>query len=135
MIEDFVTMKNGQPQRIVYKAGKLHFNETLKYGVKSGKFMDKGHVQNISQCISLCGRQPDCDLAFMLGPQCYAVSCGSQLLCATKPAYSAFYNPAIVFVTDRKIFSVGTFACVYVRSLRIFTLCAFAMEILRKHHK
>lgn len=107
MREDFVTMKNGQPQRIVYTAGKIHFNQTLKYGIKSGKFMDKGSVANISQCISACGRQPDCDLAFMLGTQCYAVSCKSELLCSTKPAYSAFYNPAIVFVTNRKIFSVG----------------------------
>ena len=107
MREDFVTMKNGQPERIVYTAGRIHYNQTLKYGIKSGKFMDKGKVVNISQCISACGRQPDCDVAFMLGTQCYAVSCHTKTLCLTKPAYSAFYNPVIVFVTKRKIFSVG----------------------------
>ncbi|KAK3699402.1 hypothetical protein QZH41_018563 [Actinostola sp. cb2023] len=106
MREDFVTMKNGQPERIVYTAGRIHYNQTLKYGIKSGKFMDKGKVVNISQCISACGRQPDCDVAFMLGTQCYAVSCHTKTLCLTKPAYSAFYNPVIVFVTKRKVFSV-----------------------------
>ncbi|XP_031554877.1 uncharacterized protein LOC116291804 isoform X2 [Actinia tenebrosa] len=104
MREDFVTLKNGKPKRIVYMAGKVQYNVTLKYGIKSGKFMDEGQVSNISQCISRCGRQPDCDLAFMLGKQCFAVSCSSKALCITKPAFSLFYNPVIVFVTHRKIY-------------------------------
>ncbi|EDO46077.1 predicted protein [Nematostella vectensis] len=104
MQEDFVTMQNGVPKRIHYTAGPIHENVTLKYGISSGKFMDQGRVRTIHECIRMCGRQPDCDLAFMLGVQCFSVGCKSKSLCVTKPAFSAFYNPKITFVTHRKVF-------------------------------
>ena len=43
-----------------------------------------------------------CSLAFMLGKQCFAVSCYNDALCLTKPAFSPFYKPKIAFVKHTK---------------------------------
>lgn len=101
MKEDFVTLHDGQPQLTSYTADPILHNVTLKYGIKAGKFLDKGHVTNMSECIRACGREESCSLAFMLGRQCFSVACHNEDMCRTKPAFSPFYKPQIAFVKHK----------------------------------
>ena len=56
----------------------------------------------MTECIRACGKLETCSLAFMLGKQCFAVSCYSGTLCVTKPAFSPFYKPKISYVKHKK---------------------------------
>ncbi|XP_066025157.1 uncharacterized protein [Pocillopora verrucosa] len=100
--ENYLTLQNGLPHKNTYTAGEILYNVTLKYGIKTGKFSDKGKVGNMSECVRACGRMETCSLAFMLGKQCFAVACYSDALCLTKPAFSPFYKPQIAFVKHTK---------------------------------
>ena len=100
--ENYLTLQNGLPLKNTYTAGDILYNVTLKYGIKAGKFNDKGKLGNMSDCIKACGRMETCSLAFMLGKQCFAVSCYNDALCLTKPAFSPFYKPKIAFVKHTK---------------------------------
>lgn len=90
------------PHKNTYTAGEILSNVTLKYGIKAGRFSDKGKVANMTECIRACGKLETCSLAFMLGKQCFAVSCYSDTLCVTKPAFSPFYKPKIAYVKHKK---------------------------------
>lgn len=100
--ENYLTLQNGLPHKNTYTSGEILYNVTLKYGIKTGKFSDKGKVGNMSECVRACGRMETCSLAFMLGKQCFAVACYSDALCLTKPAFSPFYKPQIAFVKHTK---------------------------------
>lgn len=105
--ENYLTLQDGLPHKNTYMAGEILFNVTLKYGIKAGKFNDKGKLGNMSECVRACGRMESCSLAFMLGKQCFAVSCYNDALCLTKPAYSPFYKPKIAFVKHTKVVVTG----------------------------
>ena len=101
MTEHFVRLQDGQPQLTSYTAEPILHNVTLKYGIKAGKFLDKGHATNMSECIRACGREEACTLAFMLGRQCFSVVCHSEATCRTKAAFSPFYKPQLAFVKHK----------------------------------
>lgn len=105
--ENYLTLQDGVPLRNTYTSGDILYNVTLKFGIKAGKFSDKGKVGNMSDCIKACGKMETCSLAFMLGKQCFAVSCYDNALCLTKPAYSPFYKPQIAFVKHTKEIFIG----------------------------
>ncbi|XP_015765053.1 PREDICTED: uncharacterized protein LOC107343965 [Acropora digitifera] len=100
--ENYLTLQNDMPHKNTYTAGEILSNVTLKYGIKAGRFSDKGKVANMTECIRACGKLETCSLAFMLGKQCFAVSCYSDTLCVTKPAFSPFYKPKISYVKHKK---------------------------------
>ena len=105
--EDFVVMENGHAQRVAYVAGPILYNVTLRLGIKAGKFTDKGRQKGMSECIRTCGKEPSCDLAFMLGKQCFAVTCNKGESCHTKPTFSKFFNPQIAYVKHRALANKG----------------------------
>lgn len=127
MQEHFVTLQDGQPQLTSYTAEPIRHNATLKYGIKSGKFLDKGHASNMSECIRACGREDTCSLAFMLGRQCFSVACHSDAMCQTKPAFSEFYKPQLAFVKHHKVSSKGVASCLlpYITPNSLSTLPPF----------
>lgn len=51
----------------IYIVGEILYNVMLKYGIKIGKFSDKGKVGNMFECVCVCGRVEICSLVFMFG--------------------------------------------------------------------
>ncbi|XP_048590388.1 uncharacterized protein LOC116617788 isoform X2 [Nematostella vectensis] len=82
---------------------KLMSKVTLKGGLKAGDFTDTGKANNIGECYDLCCQQPTCNLAFMLGQNCFSVKCYTKDLCSTIPAQPSIYNPQIAYVWNRKM--------------------------------
>ena len=75
---------------------------TLKGGLKAGDFTDTGKAGNIKECYDICCKQPSCNLAFMLGQNCFSVKCYNKDLCSTIKAQPSIFNPQIAYVVSRK---------------------------------
>ena len=74
---------------------------TLKGGLQAGDFTDIGRVPTLQDCYNTCCQQEKCDLAFMLGQNCFTVVCKDKKLCVTTPAQPSIFNPQIAYVTKR----------------------------------
>jgi len=78
-------------------------NVTLKGGIRSGKFKDRGQMEDIRQCARLCCLLKTCNLAFMLSETCFSVECFTQSLCEAIPAKSSMYSPTLCYVKSRNV--------------------------------
>lgn len=78
---------------------KIYENVTLFGGINAGNFTDFGQKENMSQCISSCCQKKHCDVAFMLGNDCYGVMCKTKHLCVTTPAkHVKKYRPRLAYM-------------------------------------
>jgi len=93
-----------QEKGVQHTCGKLAplMKVTLKGGLQAGEFTDVGKVSNLAQCYDICCQQDNCDLAFMLGQNCFSVQCKDKRLCTTIPAQPSIFNPQIAYVTKRE---------------------------------
>ena len=94
----------------------IEYNVTLKMGLHSGVFQKIGRVDAMDDCIEMSCKQPNSDVAFMLGSMCYAVHCYSADLCKTVPIFGSSIsrlnlNPAISFLKKSRfgVSSLGKF--------------------------
>ena len=94
----------------------IEYNVTLKMGLHSGVFQKIGRVDAMDECIEMSCKQPNSDVAFMLGSMCYAVHCYSADLCKTVPIFGSSIsrlnlNPAISFLKKSRlgVSSLGKF--------------------------
>lgn len=81
------------------RVSKIYHDVTLKGGINSGEFTDKGHVTSIEECTAKCCAIDSCNVAFVIKDTCFAVKCKSYSDCELKPAVSDYYNPQIVYVS------------------------------------
>ena len=86
-----------------YTCPKMHaINKvTLKGGLQAGDFTDIGRVGSMADCYSTCCQQEKCDLAFMLGQNCFTVICKEKRMCVTTNAQPSIFNPQIAYVNKR----------------------------------
>lgn len=80
---------------------------TLKGGLQAGDFTDIGRVGTLQDCYNTCCQQEKCDLAFMLGQNCFTVVCKDKKLCVTTPAQPSIFNPQIAYITKRVQGGIG----------------------------
>ncbi len=73
---------------------------TLKGGMLAGDFETVGMVNNQQTCIKACCGNRRCDVALMLGKECFNVRCYSENLCGLAPATTLFdeVTPVITYV-------------------------------------
>ena len=83
---------------------------TLKGGLKAGDFTDTGKVGSIKECYETCCQQSTCNLAFMLGQNCFSVKCYNKDLCSTIPAQPSIFNPQIAYVWSRNEMKNGEYS-------------------------
>lgn len=93
-----------QEKGVQYTCSKMNplVKVTLKGGLQSGDFTDVGKVTTLQQCYDICCQQEKCDLAFMLGQNCFSVQCKDKRLCMTTPAQPSIFNPQIAYVPHRE---------------------------------
>lgn len=67
------------------KRSHIMYNHTLKGGLRAGNFSMLAAVDDIEVCAALCCEEKYCDLALMIGDNCYAGDCASPELCSAVP--------------------------------------------------
>ena len=81
------------------RISKVYRNVTLRDGINSGEFTDRGSVFNMEDCIKQCCSDDNCNLAFIIKDTCFTVKCKSYEACSLKAAISRYYNPRIAYVS------------------------------------
>lgn len=76
-------------------------NVTLRGGISTGHFRDRGKVPNMRACVEICCISKSCDVAFMLKNNCFSVTCFNEKLCEAVRARSSMYMPQIVYIYAR----------------------------------
>lgn len=76
-------------------------NVTLRGGISTGHFRDRGKVPNMRACVEICCISKSCDVAFMLKNNCFSVTCFNEKLCEAVRARSSIYAPRIVYIYAR----------------------------------
>ncbi|XP_065051851.1 uncharacterized protein LOC135681349 isoform X2 [Rhopilema esculentum] len=73
---------------------------TLRGGILAGDFKTVGIVSNQHACVNSCCRNRRCDVALMLGKECFNVKCYSTSLCGIAPATAIFdeVTPVLTYV-------------------------------------
>ncbi|CAB3999838.1 Hypothetical predicted protein [Paramuricea clavata] len=79
----------------------IMYNVTLRGGITSGTFRDRGVLPNMQECLRICCIAKSCDLAFMLSNRCFSVTCKKQTLCEVVTARSSGYKPQIAYIYAR----------------------------------
>ncbi|CAH3181775.1 unnamed protein product [Porites evermanni] len=79
------------------------YNHTLLGGLRAGNFTQIAEVDSIETCAALCCAEQTCDLALVLGDNCYAGDCASKELCIPVPVYyTSKRSSQIAYITSRK---------------------------------
>lgn len=79
------------------------YNHTLLGGLRAGNFTQIAEVDSIETCAALCCAEQTCDLALVLGENCYAGDCASKELCVPVPVYTTNNRSSqIAYITSRK---------------------------------
>lgn len=76
-------------------------NVTLRGGITTGRFRDRGKVPNMRACVEICCISKSCDVAFLLKNNCFSVTCFSEKLCEAVKARSSIYSPKLVYIYAR----------------------------------
>ena len=100
MLISVLLQENAKEQYTCDKMSPL-IKVTLKGGLQAGDFTDVGKVTNLEQCYDTCCQQSHCDLAFMLGQNCFSVQCKDKKLCGVTKAQPSIFNPQIAYVLKR----------------------------------
>lgn len=79
------------------------YNHTLLGGLRAGNFTQIAEVDSIETCAALCCAEQTCDLALLLGENCYAGDCASKELCIPVPVNQAANKGSqMAYITSRK---------------------------------
>ena len=81
-----------------YSVSNTIYNVTLRGGIKSGNFTDKGVVKHMDECSAFCCADEKCNVAFLIRDNCFLVSCKDYNSCRVKPALSEYYHPRLAYV-------------------------------------
>lgn len=79
--------------------GPITTNVALKHELRAGKFWRLGIVDSMQQCIEMCCKKEDCEMAYKPGDHCYGVDCFSEKHCEVtgiKPNVNLTVNIATV---------------------------------------
>ena len=76
-------------------------NVTLRGGISTGRFRNRGKVPNMKACVEICCISKTCDVAFLLKNNCFSVTCFNEKLCEAVRARSSIYTPTIVYIYAR----------------------------------
>lgn len=82
---------------------KVITNRTLIGGINAGDFRDHGQTDTMTDCMSFCCSDPDCDLSFMIDKDCYSIHCYKTSLCHTRVAKPTSFLPQIAFKKTSKV--------------------------------
>ena len=61
-------------------------NSTLRGGLKAGDVKNEGKVEGVEECVEMCCKTPECNVALLVNETCYIVACFNKRGCEAIPA-------------------------------------------------
>ena len=61
-------------------------NSTLRGGLEAGDVKNEGKVEGVEECVEMCCKTPECNVAFLVNETCYIVACFNKRGCEAIPA-------------------------------------------------
>ena len=80
--------------------GHVHHGAMPRLGMLSGKVVPHGKLTNMDRCIKYCCESHTCDVALMIGKECFSITCKSSVACQT--AQSHFHRRTKMVYIYRK---------------------------------
>lgn len=77
-------------------------NATLRGGLKAGDVKDEGKVEGMEECVEMCCKTPECNVALLLKENCYIVACFNKESCEAVPAKQTRGRTKVAYVARSK---------------------------------
>ena len=79
------------------------FNDaTLRGGLKAGDVKNEGRVEGMEECVEMCCKTPECNVALLLKENCYIVACFNKESCEAVPAKQTRGRTKVAYVARSK---------------------------------
>lgn len=77
-------------------------NATLRGGLKAGDVKNEGKVEGMEECVEMCCKTPECNVALLLRENCYIVACFNKESCEAVPAKQTRGRTKVAYVARSK---------------------------------
>ena len=77
-------------------------NATLRGGLKAGDVKNEGKVEGMEECVEMCCKTPECNVALLLKENCYIVACFNKESCEAVPAKQTRGRTKVAYVARSK---------------------------------
>ena len=73
-------------------------NSTLRGGLTAGDVKNEGLVEGMEQCVELCCKTLECNVALLINEECYIVACTNKVRCEAIPVKERGGNTKVAYV-------------------------------------
>ena len=73
-------------------------NSTLRGGLTAGDVKNEGLVEGMEQCVDLCCKTLECNVALLINEECYIVACTNKIRCEAIPVKERGGNTKVAYV-------------------------------------
>ena len=73
-------------------------NSTLRGGLTAGDVKNEGLVEGMEQCVDLCCKTLECNVALLINENCYIVACTNKVRCEAIPLKESGSNTKVAYV-------------------------------------
>ena len=73
-------------------------NSTLRGGLTAGDVKSEGLVEGMEQCVDLCCKTLECNVALLIDEKCYIVACTNKVRCEAIPVKERGSNTKVAYV-------------------------------------
>ena len=73
-------------------------NSTLRGGLTAGDVKNEGLVEGMEQCVDLCCKTLECNVALLINEECYIVACTNKVRCEAIPVKERGGNTKVAYV-------------------------------------
>ena len=73
-------------------------NSTLRGGLTAGDVKNEGLVEGMEQCVDLCCKTLECNVALLIKEKCYIVACTNKVRCEAIPVKEKGSNTKVAYV-------------------------------------
>ena len=77
-------------------------NATLRGGLKAGDVKNEGRVEGMEECVEMCCKTPECNVALLLKENCHIVACFNKESCEAVPAKQMRGRTKVAYVARSK---------------------------------
>ncbi|RMX40405.1 hypothetical protein pdam_00022242, partial [Pocillopora damicornis] len=77
-------------------------NATLRGGLNAGDVKNEGKVEGMEECVDICCKTLECNVALMLNEKCYIVACSNKRSCEAIPDRHSTGETKVAYVARSK---------------------------------
>ncbi|KAJ7382470.1 hypothetical protein OS493_034631 [Desmophyllum pertusum] len=77
-------------------------NATLRGGLRAGDIKNEGKVEGMEECVEMCCKTPECNVAMLVNETCYIVACFNKKSCEAVPNKQTRDHTKVAYVARSK---------------------------------